>query len=68
MSEFEAKFIAAVDEIWTPANPPVPEDPEQELLRAMAMEAQAKPSDPLEKVSKPDPKGTDEWRMRLFVR
>ncbi|KAF7290054.1 polymerase II transcription elongation factor [Mycena chlorophos] len=67
LEEFEAEFVAAVDEIWTPVAKPVVEDGEQEMFRAMAMGAQAQPSDPLEKVPKPDPKGTEDWRMRVFV-
>ncbi|KAJ7072902.1 pol II transcription elongation factor [Mycena amicta] len=63
LSEFEAEFIAAVDEIWTPSKPPEG-DREEDVLRAMDV----KPSDPLEKVPKPDPRATDEWRMRMFVR
>ncbi|KAF7289209.1 polymerase II transcription elongation factor [Mycena indigotica] len=60
LSEFEAEFAAAVDEIWTlPAKP---------ALEAGVPELPAKPSDPLEKVPKPDSKGPDEWRMKLLVR
>ncbi|KAJ7198481.1 pol II transcription elongation factor [Mycena pura] len=60
LSDFEQELIEAVEEIW---RKPVAESvtPEDNLDKG-----KQRLGDPLEKVPKPDPKGDEEWRMKMF--
>ncbi|KAJ7478610.1 pol II transcription elongation factor [Mycena galericulata] len=66
LAEFEQEFIDAVDEIWKKTIAGEEEIPVQDSW-AQRMEEKAKQRqvDPIERVSKPDPKGSEEWRMTI---
>ncbi|KAF7294045.1 polymerase II transcription elongation factor [Mycena kentingensis (nom. inval.)] len=69
LAAFEDEFVAAVDEIWARPAPGPDKEAEGAMPRGPdGLPVLQKPADPLDKVPKPDPKGTDEWKMRMFVR
>ncbi|KAJ6593195.1 Elongator complex protein 1 [Mycena capillaripes] len=66
LADFEREFVEAVDEIWRKS---VGEEIGVQDSWAQRMEDKAKERqvDPIERVAKPDPKGTEEWRMKMFA-
>ncbi|KAJ7188994.1 pol II transcription elongation factor [Mycena filopes] len=67
LAEFEQEFIEAVEEIWKKA--PVGEEetaPQDSWAQRMEDRAKQRQVDPIERVPKPDPKGNEEWRMKMF--
>ncbi|KAJ7750119.1 pol II transcription elongation factor [Mycena maculata] len=67
LAEFEQEFVDAVEEIWK-KSVASEEEPEMQDSWALRMEEKAKQRlvDPLERVVKPDPKGSEEWRMKCM--
>ncbi|KAJ7133724.1 pol II transcription elongation factor [Mycena crocata] len=67
LAEFELEFVDAVEEIWK--KPPVEDENAVQDSWAQRMEDKAKQRlvDPVERVAKPDPKGSEEWRMKMFA-
>ncbi|KAJ7252430.1 IKI3 family-domain-containing protein [Mycena haematopus] len=66
VAEFEQEFFEAVEEIW---RKPVGEETITQDSWAQRMDDKAKERriDPIERVAKPDPKGNEEWRMKMFA-
>ena len=66
LAEFEKEFVEAVEEIWRKS---VGEETGVEDSWAQRMEDKAKERqiDPIERVAKPDLKGNEEWRMKMFA-
>ncbi|KAF7350896.1 polymerase II transcription elongation factor [Mycena sanguinolenta] len=66
MEEFEQEFFEAVEEIWKKS---AGEETSVQDSWAQRMEDKAKERriDPIERVAKPDPKGNEEWRMKMFA-
>ncbi|KAJ6497417.1 pol II transcription elongation factor [Mycena sanguinolenta] len=66
MAEFEQEFFEAVEEIWKKT---VGDETSVQDSWAQRMEDKAKERriDPIERVAKPDPKGNEEWRMKMFA-
>lgn len=64
--EFEQEFIDAVEEIWKKSSGE--EEAAVQDSWALRMEEKAKERlvDPIERVVKPDPKGSEEWQMKYF--
>ncbi|KAJ7672113.1 IKI3 family-domain-containing protein [Mycena rosella] len=70
LSEFEQELVDGVEEIW---KKPVGEDESAASVQdswAQRMDDKAKQRlvDPIDRVAKPEAKGTEEWRMKMFVR
>lgn len=66
LAEFEQEFIDAVEEIWKKSSGE--EEAAVQDSWALRMEEKAKERlvDPIERVVKPDPKGSEEWQMKYF--
>ncbi|KAJ7744686.1 pol II transcription elongation factor [Mycena metata] len=67
LAEFEQEFIEAAEEIWRKA---VVEDetvPQDSWAQRMEDKAKQRQVDPIERVPKPDAKGNEEWRMKMFA-
>ncbi|KAJ7935380.1 pol II transcription elongation factor [Mycena leptocephala] len=65
LADFEKEFVEAVEEIWKKSG----EDaaPQDSWAQRMEDKARERQVDPIERVDKPDPKGTEEWKMKMFA-
>jgi elongator complex protein 1 len=65
LADFEKEFVEAVEEIWKKSG----EDaaPQDSWVQRMEDKARERQVDPIERVDKPDPKATEEWRMKMFA-
>ncbi|KAJ7125399.1 IKI3 family-domain-containing protein [Mycena epipterygia] len=68
LGEFEQELVDAVEEIWK--KPLEEEESAVQDSWAQRMEQKEKQRlvDPIERVAKPDTKGGEEWRMKMFAR
>ncbi|KAJ6534029.1 pol II transcription elongation factor [Mycena vulgaris] len=68
LSEFEQELIDGVDEIWKKPLGEAEVAVQDSWAQRMDDKAKRTLVDPVERVAKPDAKGTEEWRMKMFAR
>ncbi|KAF7362473.1 polymerase II transcription elongation factor [Mycena venus] len=65
LAEFEQEFVDAVEEIWKKSAEEV--GVQDSWAQRMEDKAKERQIDPIDRVAKPDPKGNEEWRMKMFA-
>ncbi|KAJ6488261.1 pol II transcription elongation factor [Mycena vitilis] len=67
LTAFELELIDAVDEIWNKSVGEETDGVRDSWAQRMEDRAKERRVDPMERVVKPDPKATEEWRMKMFA-